>query len=97
MKKIMALLLLLSSTNLHAEVHVYGAGINCKNWDQSESHQIGFLLGVLSGMAMNANPKSDPLNGLGSDAPIVWVTRYCRKNPQESITNAASEFFKELK
>jgi hypothetical protein len=75
---------------------------DCDEWQYVGSTNLkDWLLGYLSGMnvawAAEGRTPARPLTALSSvEEPFVWMDRYCRANPRESIGRGAIVLFFEL-
>lgn len=71
-------------------------GQDCGQWiaNPNKIWLAGFLSGLNVSVAKNLY---DPLNQLGSlDQAVLWIDKYCRANPLNRATGAATLLFIEL-
>jgi hypothetical protein len=71
----------------------------CAQWiDNPRRASKTWLMGFLSGMNLTASGKPvDPLDHVSSaDEVFAWMDKYCRRNPEHKLSEAAVDFYLEL-
>jgi hypothetical protein len=65
-------------------------------WVQATAAK-SWLVGFLSGMnATSATPKFDFLDAMDADTATLWMDKYCRENPTESMSAGGRQLFRNL-
>lgn len=100
-KMLLTILMLAPMTTQAVPVKVFGNNISCGKWAKGPFRDIGFMLGVLTGLALAEGKKTvggiNVLADVDADSAEVWVTNYCKANPLDTVMIAANELFDELR
>ena len=83
-----------SCGNRTANRRGYGLGRSFIKGSQAHQQQTQWVLGFLSGFAMNPTPDSsfDPLRNVNAAGVFAWIDNYCSTHPLETIADAAAAF-----